>query len=55
MYSASSVEGAVIVGTGAGEGGNGFIPGKSTRLVRCGQAQGAGALHLVLQAPAEER
>lgn len=52
-----SVEGAttvVVVGAGAGEGGAGFVPGQSAGLVRCGEAERAGALQPVLQAPAEE-
>lgn len=51
---ASSVEDAVVVGTGAGERGTGFIPGQGARLVGCGKAEGAGALQLVLQTPADE-
>lgn len=50
-----SVKGTVIVvGARAGEGGAGFIPGQSTRVVRCGEAEGAGTLQFVLQTPAEE-
>lgn len=50
-----SVEAAVdVVGAGAGEGGNGFVPGQSATLVHCGQAQGAGTLIPVLQTPAQE-
>lgn len=52
---ASSVEGTVVVvGTGAGEGGTGFIPGQSTRMVSCGKAERADTLQFVLQTPAEE-
>lgn len=52
---ASSVEGAVVVvGAGAGEGGAGFVPGERPRVVVRGEAEGAGALQLVLQTPAEE-
>lgn len=51
---ASSVQGAVIVGAGAGEGGTGFIPGKGAGVVSCGKAEGAGTLQLVLQTPADE-
>lgn len=52
---ASSVEGTVVVvGAGAGEGGTGFIPGKGAGVVRRGKAEGAGALQLVLQTPADE-
>lgn len=52
---ASSVEGTVVVvGAGAGEGGTGFVPGKGARVVSCGKAEGAGALQLVLQTPADE-
>lgn len=51
----SSVEGAVVVvGAGAGEGGSGFVPGESPRVISCGEAEGAGTLQLVLQAPADE-
>lgn len=45
----------VVVSAGGGERGDGFVPGERPRVVVRGQAQGAGALHLVLQAPAEER
>lgn len=44
----SSVAAINVVGAGAGEGGNGFVPGQSTRLTHCRQAQGAGTLSLVL-------
>lgn len=51
----SSVEGAVVVvGAGAGEGGTRFVPGMGPGVVRRGQAEGAGALQLGLQAPADE-
>lgn len=51
---ARSVQGTVVVETGAGEGGTGFIPGQGTGVVCCGKAEGAGTLQLVLQTPAEE-
>lgn len=52
---ASSVEGTVVVvGTGAGEGGTRFTPGKGAGVVGCGKAEGAGALQPVFQTPAEE-
>ena len=52
----SSVEGTVVVvvGAGAGERGAGFVPGKGPGVVRCGKAEGAGALQPVLQAKVEE-
>lgn len=39
---------------GAGEGGAGFVEGQRSTVVRGGQAECAGALVLVLHAPAEE-
>lgn len=44
----SSVEGTVVVGAGAREGGTRFILGPTAGVVCCGKAEGAGTLHLVL-------
>lgn len=52
---ASSVEGAiVVVGARAGEGRTGLVPRKGSRVVVCGEAEGARTLQLVLETPAEE-